>query len=391
MSSLQKEMLVSVPNIELGICFNVNGEPSKVLQEGVTYYPVPHHIKSKTDKILDLIKYNDVTRDEVLWPYYIEIFKKVIEDFKPDVIEVFGSELYIGLGVLAAEELKVPCILHLQGILSLYIHIFLPIGVSTHSYYISRGFKSIYPNFQYLTYWKRSCHRERTILRATSHVIGRTDWDRNALEVLNPQAKYHYGGEILRPCFYNNYNRIIPNRPVIVTTSSGATYKGFDLILKIANLLTNEIGVDFEWKVYGNVDPSFFEKFTGIHHEDVNVSLCGVATAEQLCEAITHCTVYVQSSYIENSPNSIAESQILSVPAVATNVGGTDSMVEHGKTGLLFPATDPYIGAHYIAKLINDIELNISMGKEAQHIARQRHDRKTIVKQLLDTYTELLE
>ena len=391
MTALQGVILKnSYENIELGISFCMDEQPSKVVQEGVTYYPVPQHIKPVKDKIVDIIYHKDERRDEILWQHYINHFKKVIEDFKPDVVEVFGSELYMGLGTLAAKELNVPCVLHLQGILSLYIYTFLPTGISRSSFIMKDGLKGTYSNFQLLTYWKRSCHREKAILNAVNHVIGRTDWDKHALEILNPQAKYHWGGEILRPCFYEEGKRTIPTRPIITTTSSGASYKGFDIVLKTANILKNECGLDFEWNVYGNVEPVFFEKLTGIKHKDVNVNLKGVASAEQLCEAMLQSTLYFQPSYIENSPNSVAEAQMLGLPVVATNVGGTSSMVEHGKTGFLFPATDPYMAAYYVKCLIQDNNQNIAMGEKGQTIAKQRHDRDAIIKKLIETYKKIM-
>lgn len=389
MSSLQTE-IVKRDNIDLGVCFMHDPDYRKEVQDGITYYRVPHHVKAKKDKILDLIKIKDATRDEVLWPYYVAQFKKVIDDFKPDVIEVFGSELYIGLSDIAAKEKGIPCCLHLQGLLSLSIYIYLPTGVSKWSYYLSEGIRGLFGKIQYWAYWQRSCHREKAILKAVDHVIGRTHWDRQALEILNPQSQYHYGGEILRPCFYQGGVRVLPSKPVIVTTSSDATYKGFDLVLKIANILKRECMLDFEWKVFGNVDPRFAEKLTGIRHDDVNVQLCGVASAETLREAMLHATVYLQPSYVENSPNSVAEAQILGLPIVATNVGGTSSMVEDGKTGLLFPCTDPYMGASALLRLINELELNQRMGVAAKQVAVIRHDKDQIVNQLLSIYQEII-
>lgn len=389
MIALQNE-IVKQDDIILGISFCMDGQPAKAEQENVTYYPVPSHVKSKKDKIIDLINYKDVTRDEILWPHYINHFKRVIEDFKPDVIEVFGSELYTGLGAIAAKELNVPCVLHLQGILSAIMHAFLPPMVSERSFCFGEGIKNAYSKFQLLIYWKRSCHREKAILKAVNHVIGRTEWDNNALEVLNPKAKYHLGGEILRSCFYENGERLIPEKVVITTTSSGASYKGFDVILKVANILKNESGLDFEWNVYGNVSPKFFEKFTGIRHDTVNVKLKGVASAEQLRDTMLQSTLYFQPSYAENSPNSVAEAQMLGLPIVATNVGGTISMVEHGKSGYLFPATDPYMAAFYIQKTVKSTSFNVDMGKYGQNIAQQRHDRELIVQNLVDTYKKII-
>ena len=389
MIALQNE-IVKQDDVILGISFCMDGQPAKDEQGGVTYYPVPSHVKSKKDKIIDLINYKDVTRDEILWPYYISHFKRVIEDFKPDVVEVFGSELYTGLGAVAAKELNIPCVLHLQGILSLYIYAFLPPMVSERSFCFSEGIKNAYSNFQLLTYWKRSCHREKAILKAVNHVIGRTEWDKNALEVLNPDAKYHWGGEILRSCFYEDGRHNIPEKVVITTTSSGASYKGFDIILKVANILKNECRLDFEWNVYGNVSPKFFEKFTGIRHDEVNVNLKGIASAEQLRDAMLNSTLYFQPSYAENSPNSVAEAQMMGIPVVATNVGGTSSMVEHGKSGFLFPATDPYMAAYYIMKIAKDIQLNFKIGNYGQDVARKRHNKENIVSNLIDTYKKVI-
>jgi len=387
-SSLQQE-LTKQTDITLGICFCMDGQSWKTEQKGVIYYPVPNYKKKKKDKILDIIHYTDVGRDEISWSFYINRFKEIITDFKPNVIEVFGSELYIGLATMAANELNIPCCLHVQGILSLCMYSFLPPGMSERSYYLSQGIKKAYNKFQYLTYWKRSVFREKKILQTVTHVIGRSEWDRQAMSILAPQAKYHYGGEILRPCFYEKSLRTIPTSPIIVTTSSNASYKGFDLVLKIADILKNVMHIDFEWKVFGNITPLFFEKIANLNHQDLNINICGVATAEQLREALLHSTVYVQPSYIENSPNSVAEAQILGVPVVATNVGGTSSMVTHGKDGFLFPATDPYMAAYNIKYLIDNKKVNVEIGKQACDTALLRHDKKKNIEQLLEIYKNI--
>lgn len=386
-SSMQNE-LAKCDDIKLGIAFCRNGEPAKVEQDGVVYYPIPHHTKSKKDKILDLFKLNDATRDEVLWPYYEHKFIEVIEDFKPDVIHIFGSELYHGLAARVAGN--IPMVLHIQGLLSLSIYILLPPGFSRREYIMSgKGLKGKFHHLQYLAYWKRSAYREKAILNAVPYVIGRTDWDRQAMVVLNPKAKYYYGGEILRDVFYEARKRQFPNVPTITTTISFPTYKGYDVILKVAYILKNELHLKFQWNVYGNINPEFIEKHLGLRHQDLNINLCGVASAETLCDALLSSTMYFHSSYIENSPNSVGEAQMVGVPVVASRVGGTDSMVEHGKTGFLYPVTDPYMAAYYIKRLIDNKEENMAIGKKAREIALVRHDKKQIVKELLDVYEQI--
>lgn len=386
-SSLQSEVAKD-GDIQLGIAFCKDGEPWKVDQKGVTYYIVPNHRKPFKDKILDVWHSQDPRRDEVLWPYYKSQFQKIIEDFQPDVIEIFGSELYQQLAAHVVGS--IPTVLHIQGLLSLSIYILLPPGLSKWRFIRSgNGIRGKFAHYQYLCYWRRSVWREKSILRSVSHVIGRTAWDRQALAELNPKAEYHYGGEILRDVFYQECQREIPARPVIVSTISGAPYKGYDVILKVADILKNELHMDFEWKVFGITDPLLMEKITGIRHDDVSVQLCGVAPADTIHDALLHCTLYVHPSYIENSPNSVCEAQLTGIPVVASRVGGTASLVEHGKTGYLYPVTDPFMAAYYINRLVSDRQENILMGKASRKEALVRHDKGTIASALIELYRKM--
>lgn len=388
MDSVEREIKKN-PEISLGVCFPMNGQKFKSLIDKVEYYPIRHHSKSIKDKIVDAIKYKDVKRDELVWPHYINQLKNVINDFRPDVIEIFGSEIYIELAALVTTH--IPKLMHIQGILSIYHPVYYPYGISPFSnYFQDWNPKNIYKRFQYDINWKRSCYREQNIFKHVNHVIGRTEWDKAGATILNPNAIYHYGGEILRPVFYEHGERQMPEKLTIVTTSSGAMYKGFDFILKVANILKNIIKVDFEWNVYGNVNPKFFEKVTGINHQNVNIKLRGIASAEQLRDSILHSTLYFQPSYIENSPNSVCEAQILGVPPIATNVGGTSSLIEDGETGFLVPAGEPYYSSYQIAKIYKDEELNITMGKNAKEVALKRHDREIIVTELIQTYQSVI-
>lgn len=383
-SSIQNR-LIKQDDIQLGVAFCMDGQPKKVIQNGVSYYIVPNHRKGLKDKFIDLLKTNNVKRDEILWPHYTSKFKQAIDDFHPDVIHIFGSELYQQLAALV--RCDIPTVLHIQGLLSLYIYILLPPGISRWKFIMSgKGLTGKFFNYQYLAYWQRSVYREKAILRAVNHFIGRTDWDRHGVHVINPNATYHYGGEILRDIFYKQAERNIPSKPVICTTISAPLYKGFDVVLKVADILKNEMHLDFEWNVFGNVSSELMEKTTGLCHQNLNIRLHGVASAETIYQNLLGSTLYFQSSYVENSPNAVGEAQLVGIPVVASNVGGTSSMVEHGKTGYLYPVTDPYSAAYYVGKLIAETEENIRIGQEARKIAMERHNPQKIVKDLLETY-----
>ena len=116
--SLQKEMMKR-SDITLGLAFCRDFGPQKVIQDGIIHYVVPNYHKSKKDKLVDLLEIGNVVRDEIQWSHYENQLKMVIDDFKPDVIEIFGSEFYFSLAARVSKN--VPTVLHFQGILSLYI------------------------------------------------------------------------------------------------------------------------------------------------------------------------------------------------------------------------------------------------------------------------------
>lgn len=378
-----------LPDIHLSVSFMMDGEPFKAEANGVTYYPVCIQ-QSLLSKVLGKLSRNPEKRQLKKWPKYIEQLKRVIDDFKPDIIHVFGSERYYGL---VASETTVPVVLHIQGILNPYLNAFLPPAVNWNDYdfqNLKSFVKRVLIGSERLT-WEEGCFREREIYKRIYHYMGRTEWDKRVTAILNPQAKYYHCDEILRDDFYQPAERTIPEKLTIVTTISNPPYKGFDLLLKTAYFLKNNLGIDFEWQAFGNIDPTIAERRYGINCKDVNVKLMGVASSDELRKAELSATIYVHTSYIDNSPNSLCEAQMLGVACISTNVGGILSLIEDGKTGFIVPANDPYQMTYLINKLYRDKDLNISLGKAAHEAALKRHNKDTIVNDILNIYEKVVE
>ena len=175
-----------------------------------------------------------------------------------------------------------------------------------------------------------------------------------------------------------------PATPVFVSTISGPLYKGHDMILKTARMLKDSGLFGFEWRVYGVGDIRFAERKTGICAEDVGVRPMGVATAEELREALLHGSVYVHPSFIDNSPNSVCEAQVLGVPVVATNVGGVSSLFSPDKAGCLVPANDPLMAASRIVEALASPE----SFRSDRAACLARHDPRTIAANLVGIWRD---
>lgn len=379
-------------DLTLGFCSVMSGEPFKSEQDGVVYYPIPKPLGSALAKLLEKLRYiagfSVYEYERRSWVYYTDYYKRVIDDFQPDIIHVWGSEHHYGLVYQVTEK---PVILHIQGILNPYLNAFLPPFVSWREYRaLSVNMKDWIMKLAYKRIWECNVYREQQIIKGIKYHLGRTAWDECVTYVMNPVARYFHVDEILRDIFYKSGERQIPDRLVIITTISSPLYKGYDLVLKTAKLLKYNLYLDFDWRCYGNIDPITVERQIEIRHDDVNVRLMGVASAEELKTVELGATLYFHSSYIDNSPNSLCEAQILGLPVVSTNVGGIPSLVDDGVDGFLVPANDPYQAAYTVQMLFKDKSMNIEMGKKAKRKAQERHRSERVVEQIMDIYDKVL-
>ena len=78
-------------------------------------------------------------------------------------------------------------------------------------------------------------------------------------------------------------------------------------------------------------------------------------------------------------------------PVVATNVGGLPEAVEQGRSGFLVPANSPPELAQGILKLVTNHELAKVMGEYARHLSETRFSWRSVARQILKAYDQLLE
>lgn len=70
------------------------------------------------------------------------------------------------------------------------------------------------------------------------------------------------------------------------------------------------------------------------------VEFLGQVPPERMTELYQQVDVYLNSSNVDNMPNSIVEAYASGLPVVTTDAGGIPYMVEHERTGLLVPVDD---------------------------------------------------
>jgi glycosyltransferase involved in cell wall biosynthesis len=383
-SSLE-EKVKTTPGVELAVAFAHSDTTFKVEEDGVTYYPMSIY-QSK----LQRLQYKYLVKKEE--DPEIEYCLRVIDDFHPDIIHVFGSEWSFGL---VAKFTKIPVVIHIQGFANPYLNAYFPPGFSKRDFIFKSKLNIRKIHSQLLGYYhfRHRAERELRILKSNRYFMGRTEWDKSVSRLLSPDSRYFYCSESLRSFFFEDLKRWTFKKRelnILVSTISPPTYKGIDLVLKIAQLLVIHGGFDFEWRIFGVTDARLFEQKLNIRANDVKVKFLGVLSERELKKELLNASVFIHPSYIDNSPNSVCEAQLLGLPIVSTNVGGISSLIDHGETGMLIPANDPYSGAYYIKSLINDEKLSLKLSEKGQRRALSRHDPVAITDTLLKIYDEIV-
>lgn len=393
MISLEDE-LKKQEEVDLSVAFISESESEDFEYDGVHYYPMLRQCsKNPVKRVLDRKRSLESVDREML-PVMLEVVRRA----KPDLIHIHGTEERFGL--IAKHVKDIPIVFSIQGLIAPFKEKFFS-GMSRAE--VSK-YEPLYDKLRnvgmrddYRSFCFRA-KREIGYLREARYIMGRTFWDRDITLGLNPKRRYFVVNEMLRKPFYGREWKGRPfegRKLTLVSTISGGIYKGFETVLRTAYILKEYTGLDFEWKIAGYSAgfkwTKIASKIARLDYRKLNIVLMGRVGAEKLSETLEESDIYVHVSHIENSPNSVCEAMLVGMPIVASFAGGTATLVENGKEGVLVQDGDPYVLAGAITELVQDYEKAKAMGAEARKKAHERHDGKNIVAEVMGAYREILK
>ena len=371
--------------VDLSIAFYHHEDVKPFAIGSTKYFPVKRYKNGKVSEMIARIT-NSLERDS-----HIKTFLKIIDEVKPDVIHVHGTESNYGL---IQKHTDIPVVISIQSIITVYNYKYFSTinykHIRKHShikeFILFRSFNNVYQRFN------KMARRELEIYSNTKHVIGRTAWDRRVASILAPNALYHHNDEILRQGFYlNQWSAKLSSKAILFTTNGPDIYKGIETLLHCA-LLLDAINISYEWRVAGLSSTEeivdIAAKVTG-KPISKNIIFLGTVSEDGLITQLLQANIYIATSHIENSPNNLCEAQILGMPCITTNAGGTSSLIEDNKEGIVIQDGDPFVMAGAIVEMINNYKKAIAYGENARKTALERHDAKKITQDLLNIYNSL--
>ncbi|WP_408070021.1 glycosyltransferase family 4 protein [Butyrivibrio sp. JL13D10] len=396
-------------NITLGVAFpseSMGEEPREI--DGVNFYGFSENLNAA----------------EIYDEKLESRFKKIFEDFKPDLIHVFGTEFPHCLAAIKAFNNPECTLLGIQGICSEISKVYM--ANLPENVYTDTTFRDRYKNdslVQQKEKFEKRGENEKEAIRLAGNITGRTDFDREITAGINPKAKYYKMNETMRPTFYKGAWRSVNTVPHSIFLSQGDyPLKGFHFMLEAMPEILKEFP-DTRLYVAGNsVIGRIKRKTVTIPDEQKNASgksryplairisaygkylkklirrgrlggkvvMLGKLSAEQMKEQLLKCNVFVCPSILENSPNTMAEAMLLGVPTIAANTGGIPSMLEKNVDGLLFEAGNVEELTKCVKQMFREPVIAAVYGDNARKHAMIIHDAGENYKRLVEIYKDIV-
>ena len=328
----------------------------------------------------------------------------ILEEFRPDVIEIFGTEFPHCLACLKVSEWRDRVVIHLQGIMRKCADVYLadlPSDITERATFRD-VLRSDSLKKQKEKYESRAANEEESI-KLVKHVCGRTAFDKEFVSGLNPECNYYSLNETLRSCFYGKaWNKEKRGRNIVMTQGNiplkGAhvMLKAMPLILKRFPDATLTIAGDNILKGSGPVAAMKrcgYGRYLHKLAKDPAIRDCveftGSLRAEDLLELYLDSDVFVLPSFVENSPNSLGEAMLLGLPCVACETGGIPSMAKKDEEALLVPPGDEKALAEAVIKIFENEEFAANLAMAGRKRAMLTFDRQANIKMLMWIYDQI--
>jgi len=374
--------------ITLGVCFPVNQTTEEIrgMAGEIAYYGFYENVAKETEyeKTLDAS------------------MEKILADFQPDMIHIFGTEFPHTLAMVKAFANPDRILIGMQGVCAACAEHYMD-GIPSYVQYryTLRDFlKKDNISSQQKKFQSRA-DREAEAIRHVNHVTGRTILDREVTEKIHPGIQYHFMNETLRSNFYQaKWDVKKCRRHTIFVSQGDYPLKGFHYFLQALPSI-RKVYPDTRVYVAGNqitrqdtlkskLKISSYGKYLLQLMRENNLEECitflGMVDSNCMCQEMLKANVVVSPSTMENSPNSVGEAMLVGAPVVASQVGGTASILKEDEDGFLYPVSEVNRLANCVCKIFSDDKLAVRLSENARAHAAKTHDPENNYQTLIQIY-----
>ena len=408
--AIARDLNIEVPNKEgwlTGLSERILEDKDNKIELSVFFNTDYAHSGLHEDSSIKSYGYCDDV--EMAWEYDFHLEKEfggILEIFKPDIVHIFGTEYPHTLAVCRAFNNPKRTLIGIQGLCSVYAdHYFdgLPDDVINAST-LRDSLKKDNIKEQQKKFVLRG-QNEIEAIKLAGNITGRTDWDRKHTGEINPEAEYYFMNETLRSVFYDGkWDFEKCEKHSLFASQGDYPIKGLHVLLKALPKIKKDYP-DVKLYVSGNKitgEDSFKKKILiGSYGKYIlklikeggleeNVVFLGSLDASKMKERFLKSNAFISPSMMENSPNSVGEAMLLSMPVITSDVGGVRNLL-NDEEGFIYPPLDEDLLVRAVKKCFeaNGSEAQKTMCEKAGKKARITHDADTNYKRLLEIYESI--
>lgn len=364
----------------------------KGVASGIKYFEMPEYEKNGEN--------SRYSQEDYKW------YEEIVETVKPDVICIFGTENqwqtqqfymlerlgYVDKTVFWIQGIVYRCAeRYAVSVPDKVIN-----GRTLKEYIRKNNIKDV------ISEMERHGIEEKDVIAKAKHVLTRTDWDKEECLSVNKDVEVHRCNETLRDEFYTaqawdihscERHRVFRNHPEPCLKGFHKMIEAIALVKKeIPDVIVYSTGKDFLHYSFPNtLRLSAYQKYLIKKMKQLGVTenfvFLGNLNASEMIEQYRMANVFVSTSSIENSPNSLGEAMIIGTPCVASEVGGVKTMLQD--TGLLYEFDDEVKMAENIIRIFKNDEEAADFSNRARKRALTTHDPVENTNQLIRVFEEI--
>ena len=159
--------------------------------------------------------------------------------------------------------------------------------------------------------------------------------------------------------------------------------KGLDILIKSWQILVQRYNKVYPLRIFGRGDPDLLKQLANQLGIEGFVSFQGFV--DNVRQHLLDSCLFVLPSRAEGLSNALLEAMSLGLPCVATDVSGSEDLIQNGINGLLVPSEEP----EALAKAVLFMLDNPDKAKEIGYNAGKTIERQYAISGIADRYIKL--
>lgn len=333
-------------------------------------------------------------------------WRETIGQFKPDVIQIWGTEFPYGTCALKVSK-GIPSVAYIQGLMAQIANH----GDGQISFSDKLQSTTISDIVKRRTYWhqqkeyQKRVENERNIITLADGIIVENEWSAKNYQIMNGACKIFKSKLPINKVFAQyDWSYEDCDKHILFTTAGSNPIKGHHMLFNALAIVKNKFpdvqlripgmnyffGDSLSRRMKRQSYPNYLLSIIKQYDLAENITFIGRQTQEGMAENMARCNVFVMPSAIENHSSTLLEAMMVGVPTISSNVGGVEEYYRNGENGLIYRFDEPEVLAAHIISFFEKPEFSARVGKCAQEQTRYSRLNINLEEDFLNCYRSII-